>query len=78
MIYTTLTIGKFEVSIQDKANPLGKRTGYVEHETKGEYAGLWFDGKELIDYDGCFELPKSVIEAIEQLGFNADYAKDAD
>ena len=38
--------------------------------------GLWFTGKELTDYDGVYSLPKIVIFAIEQLGFNSDYAKD--
>lgn len=37
--------------------------------------GLWFNGKELVDYDGVFELPKEAIELLEEHGFNADYAK---
>lgn len=76
MKYIVCTVNKFEVGIQSQPYPDGNRPGYVEHELKGEYAGLWFQGKELIDYDGCFKLPQSVIQAIEQLGFNADYAKD--
>jgi hypothetical protein len=30
----------------------------------------------LVDYDGVYELPDNVIKGIEDLGFNADYAKD--
>lgn len=45
--------------------------GYFEHFRHGdEYGGgLWFEGKNLIDYDGTFELPKEVIEALRKLGF---------
>ena len=38
--------------------------------------GLWFTGKELSDYDGVYGLSSVVMETIEKLGFNADYAKD--
>ena len=31
--------------------------------------GLWFEGKELVDYDGCFELPEEVAVAIKELGY---------
>ena len=37
--------------------------------------GLWFDGKELTDYDGCFSLPFQIVDKLEELGYNADYAK---
>jgi hypothetical protein len=37
--------------------------------------GLWFDGKELTDYDGVFGLPLCIIEKLEELGFDAEYAK---
>ena len=40
---------------------------------------MWFDeSKELIDYDGVFELPNEIIEAMEKLGYNMNYAKDSD
>ena len=38
--------------------------------------GLWFINDELSDYDGVFDLSSVVVETIEKLGFNADYAKD--
>jgi hypothetical protein len=37
--------------------------------------GLWFDGKELTDYDGVFGLPLCIIEKLEELGYDAEYAK---
>jgi hypothetical protein len=53
-----------------------KQYGSFESENTGNGGGLWFENNTLIDYDGVFELSKSVIQGIEQLGFNADYAKD--
>jgi hypothetical protein len=35
-----------------------------------EQIGLWFEDKDLIDYDGIFELPSQAIKLIEQAGFN--------
>jgi hypothetical protein len=61
-------VGKFEVQIDPVA-----RYGYFEHEELGdEYGGgLWFDtDKELLDYDGVYDLPKSVKTAIANLGYS--------
>lgn len=48
-------------------------------ETGGEewYAegGLWFDGKELTDYDGVFALPVCIIEKLKELGYDSSYAE---
>jgi hypothetical protein len=30
---------------------------------------LWFKGKHLVDYDGCFELPKEVEMALKHIGY---------
>ena len=52
--------------------------GFFEHDDEGEGGGLWFekhqdDGKlELVDYDGAFELPMSVIKSIKSLGHLVD------
>lgn len=45
--------------------------GWFEHQKYGDECGggLWFEGKNLIDYDGTVELPKEVIEALRKLGF---------
>jgi hypothetical protein len=51
---------------------------YFEHNQHGdEHAGgLWFKDKVLFDYDGVFELDNEIIQALENKGYNMDYAKD--
>ncbi len=34
--------------------------------------GIWFDGKQIEDYDGCFELPEEVVAALNELGYSLD------
>ena len=34
--------------------------------------GIWFDGKQVEDYDGCFELPEEVVAALNELGYSLD------
>lgn len=50
---------------------LSPSKGYFEHETEGDNCAgeLLFDGKELIDYDGVFELPKEVVAALREHGW---------
>lgn len=45
--------------------------GYFEHNELGDNCAgeLLFDGLRLIDYDGVFELPKEVIQALRDTGF---------
>lgn len=71
--YERVTVGHYEVAIDKK-----EQYGYFEHDELGDESGggLWFVNNALEDYDGVYELPKDVIKGIEQLGFNADYAKD--
>ena len=59
-------VGKFEVVINHWEN-----FGYFEHEDYGDEwgGGLWFEGKNLIDYDGVFELPPAVVTGIRELGY---------
>lgn len=70
--YKKTKVGKFEIAIDKK-----EQYGYFEHDKFGDEfgGGLWFVNNELEDFDGVYELPKEVIEGIEKLGFNADYAK---
>jgi hypothetical protein len=51
---------KFEVLIHEGNH------GYFEHHEQGDgYGGeLWFDGMELVDYDGVFALPHEVCAAL--------------
>jgi hypothetical protein len=69
--FKSVQVDKWEVSID-----AGAQYGFFEHDDYGEGGGLWFEDNSLRDYDGVYELPKDVIEGIEALGFNADYAKD--
>ena len=53
---------------------------YFEHDYYGEnHAGrMWFKNKELIDYDGVFELPIKVISQMITRGFDMSYATEVD
>lgn len=53
--------------------------GYFEHKNGSEGGGLWFErldngSLELIDYDGVFELPRSVVAALKAHGIVLDEA----
>ena len=65
-----ITTDNFTVEIFDET----PARGYFEHEVLGDEwgGGLWFEGKILVDYDGVFELPKEVIQALRDLGFYVD------
>lgn len=61
-------VGKFDVQIDPVA-----MYGFFEHEDLGDECGggLWFDtDKELLDYDGVFELNADVKTAITNLGYS--------
>ena len=45
---------------------------FGEREEHYAEVGLWFDGKDLVDYDGVFALPDEVIEMLEDAGYNVD------
>lgn len=49
--------------------------GFFEHNDHGdEYGGgLWFNGKELVDYDGVYELPGEVVRALDGAGYDMSY-----
>lgn len=44
--------------------------GYFENIVTGAGGGLWFDGPELVDYDGVVELPKAVVDALAGAGYD--------
>jgi hypothetical protein len=46
--------------------------GYFQNNTTGTEGGLWFDGLRLSDYDGVYDLPKSVYTALVHAGFNLE------
>ena len=65
-----IQVGKWLIEIDSQA-----QYGYTQDDNGDFDIGLWFTNNELVDYDGCYELPKQVIQGIEALRFNADYAK---
>lgn len=34
--------------------------------------GLWFDGIDLVNYDGVFELSPAIIDKLKELGYNTE------
>ena len=37
-----------------------------------EEGGLWFEGKELVDYDGTFCIHEKVLEILDEWSFNTE------
>lgn len=69
----SLNTKNFEIKI-DPENSYG----YFEHNHVGDMCagGLWFNNKTLVDYDGVFELPKEVTDALYEAQYNVDYVKE--
>jgi hypothetical protein len=42
-----------------------------DEETYSE-GGLWFEGKVVTDFDGCYDLPEEVRMALSELGYTLD------
>lgn len=67
MTYTydkQLVVDPWCIEIDSKAG-----YGFAERSIDGTQIGLWFDGLELMDYDGVACLPSKVIAGIAALGF---------
>lgn len=67
----------YNIEVKDSAGATvavdtASQYGYWERSDGSEGGGLWFEGAELIDYDGAFELPRRVIEALLAAGFTVD------
>lgn len=45
------------------------KTGGEDWHAEG---GLWFKGKDLVDYDGVFALPKCIESKLTELEYNLD------
>ena len=43
--------------------------GYFENQKTGTSGGLWFEGNELVDYDGTADLPMDVWRALRGAGY---------
>lgn len=61
--------GKFEVTLHD---PRLGGLCYFERMADGAGGNLYFEGVELVDYDGFFELPKDVISALRCLNYKVN------
>ena len=81
-IATDLTTLKTEVSSDCKSLVDSKfyvycdRNGVpcsMEHETRGEIGELTFDKKRLVDYDGCYSLPKEIGKLLRVLGYTVPH-----
>ena len=54
--------------------------GYWERRDGSEGGGLWFEQTEngliLVDYDGAFDLPSSVVNAMRQANIDVSWHED--
>jgi hypothetical protein len=72
----TTRIGDYEVNLCTD-----KLYGCFEDVEDGGEGGLWFDKTDqgqlkLVDYDGYYELPKPVIQALVQFGCDVSYVTE--
>lgn len=48
----------------------------IQHDPDDEQTyscgGLWFNGEQVDDYDGCYQLPEPVLTALSFLGYHID------
>lgn len=69
--FTTKSGYKGEVTINIDEFGEGSYEVYVDKGTQEDYyleGWLSIEGNELVDYDGCFELPKSVTKTLTMNG----------
>jgi len=67
---------KSTISVDIPEDGRGSFQWEVEELELYEEGGLWFEGNELTDYDGVFELPVQLLDFLESKGYNVDYARD--
>jgi hypothetical protein len=60
----TIEAGKYTVQVSSTEG-----YGYFENNLNGSGGGLWFEGKELADYDGMSELPRVITIKLREHGF---------
>ena len=63
-------VGQFTVGIK----PDGENGWFEIDGGENWYAegGLWFEGKNVVDFDGVFSLPEEVCELLEGAGYNLE------
>jgi hypothetical protein len=50
--------------------------GYWEFSDGSEGGGLWFEGTELVDFDGHYFLPARVVKVLRDNGYTLDDSFD--
>jgi hypothetical protein len=67
-----------EVLLHWKEDEVAPRCAEVFGESEDHYAevGLRFDGVELVDYDGVFEMPSELAELLKANGLDVSYIED--
>ena len=65
---------KSEIDITINEDGKGCALWGVEELEIEESIGLWFEGNELVDYDGIFSLPKQLIDFLTEKGYNMEWA----
>ena len=80
--FTRTDLGEFTNTMEFGFVKNNKNQGYIEwvFEKVGNpnsqdvvEIGLYFENKELVDYDGVFELPEPAILLLESLGFDVSF-----
>jgi len=69
---------QFNIKVNDAKN-YGSFECYDVDDCETYYAegGLWFVNKELVDYDGVFELPSQILDYLEDNGYDVKHMKEA-
>jgi hypothetical protein len=65
-------LSEMELFTDDKGVPTGIEWVVYDDEGETQFVediGLWFEGKDLIDYDGVFELPVEAAKLIRKAGY---------
>ena len=65
--------GQSEIEYYGWFEIIDEATGGDDWHAEG---GLWFAGKELVDYDGVFALPQCICDCLRTHGFDPSYAED--
>ncbi len=74
----TITLYPYAVASSSGVVQISPSTqyGYWEFSDGSEGGGLWFEGKELVDFDGHYVLPARVCKALRDNGYILDESFD--
>ena len=68
-INTEANYGYFDYEVEQTDEEIQM---FGEQESDFIEGGLWFDGNQLVDYDGIDTLPEEVIKLIQELDYKTD------